>query len=176
VSGDASVIPVTSKERNILSAVAPNDGRGDDNARPLEHNLNLRSEYPGSTSPRQTSEESPFLQNEHGQLNYIDPGHWQSVLDDIKEVREHLAEAQSWKASGLHVNEVQGDASFLFGLDSRANLAGILSSLPSQSKCDTLLSGYFTTPFLILAIVHPDKFRREVRCLDDSPVPLLTKV
>ena len=38
--------------------------------------------------------ESPHRQETtDGQVNYIDRGHWLSILDDIKEVREHLAVA-----------------------------------------------------------------------------------
>lgn len=165
VSGDASVLPNQPAKLNSLPTVPRDELHSGNNA------SEWISKPPESANPDQTSQESPYLQNQHGQLNYIDPGHWQSVLDDIKEVREHLAEAQSWKpSSNPHANEVQSDANFLFGMDAQVPLSDILSSLPVRSKCDALLSGYFTMPFFILAIVHPDKFQREVRCLNQTHV------
>jgi hypothetical protein len=98
--------------------------------------------------------EAPHLQEaENGQLNYIDPSHWLSILEDIKEVQEHLSASgisQSQHTADRGTNRVEPDAGFLFNTDSRASLAEILTSLPSQSKCDMLLSWYFESRFMIL--------------------------
>lgn len=76
-----------------------------------------------STSLKTLSAEAPFLQDEDGQLNYIDPGHWQSILEDIKEVREHLTGSLPNRIGPSLNDGAQADASFLFGEESRASLA-----------------------------------------------------
>jgi hypothetical protein len=98
---------------------------------------------------------TPHLQeSDDGQVNYIDPSHWQSILEDIREVREHLSPTQT--ASSEHkvqgLIELQGsDASFLFGAEQSASLDDVLLSLlPEQPICDMLLSWYFNTNFMTL--------------------------
>lgn len=97
--------------------------------------------------------ETPYVQETgDGQVNYIDPGHWRSILEDIKEVRDHLSEMDqplSKLESDLGMKNIEQDASFLFSSNPNANLAEILTSLPPQSICDMLLSKYFNIRFLI---------------------------
>ena len=160
------MLPQKLKELDIT----PGQHGGDDadeilNSSPTRKHASQSFPTPPSieTSSEPLSTEAPFLQeDEDGQINYVSPYHWQSILDDIKEVKEHLTESMPRSTGGSPGDTVQADASFLFGPEARASIAEILSSLPPQAKCDMLLSGYFTMPFMILAIVHPDKFRREV--------------
>jgi hypothetical protein len=97
--------------------------------------------------------ETPHLQETaDGQMNYIDAGHWQSILDDIKEVREHLSGsdiAMPQSQADIHLDNVEPDASFTFQTGSTTALEDILSSLPPQPICDKLLSWYFQSRFLV---------------------------
>jgi hypothetical protein len=97
--------------------------------------------------------EGPHLQETgDGQVNYIDPSHWLSILDDIKEVREHLSVSNqplSQNEAGFNAGAAS-DASFLFNPNQISSLDEILSSLPSQPICDMLLSWYFNSPFMVL--------------------------
>ncbi|KAI0451811.1 hypothetical protein F5B21DRAFT_485668 [Xylaria acuta] len=113
--------------------------------------------------------EAPHLQEAgDGQVNYIDPSHWQSILEDIKEVREHLAiPDQPPPQSATH--RVLADASHLFGSIPNATFTEILSSLPPQPKCDKLVSWYFSTQVFISGIVHPAKFQNEYEDFWKSP-------
>ncbi|KAI1422017.1 hypothetical protein F5Y12DRAFT_787100 [Xylaria sp. FL1777] len=93
--------------------------------------------------------ETPHLQEAgDGQVNYIDPSHWQSILEDIKEVREHLAipsqpPLQSDPADVTH--RVLADAGYTFGSIPYITFIDIIGSLPPQPVCDKLVSWYFST-------------------------------
>ncbi|KAI0485401.1 hypothetical protein F4859DRAFT_502730 [Xylaria cf. heliscus] len=105
---------------------------------------------------------TPHLQEfGDGQVNYIDPSHWQSILEDIKEVREHLAfpnEAPTPSDSSRGAHHVLADASHLFGSIPNTTFTEIISSLPSQPICDKLVSWYFSTQIFISAV---NKFQYE---------------
>jgi hypothetical protein len=164
MSGNANVqlpqklrdLDITSREHNSVSDHDSGIGQDDVNA-PSSKPVPVAT-YSGTTSVETLSNEAPFLQDEDGQLNYIDPSHWQSILEDIKEVREHLSGTGSpvhkMGSGGSPQDVAQPDASFLFGEESTATLAEILTSLPSQAQCDVLLSGYFNMPFLILGMIR----------------------
>lgn len=132
--------------------------------------------------------ETPHLQeSDDGQVNYIDPSHWQSILEDIREVREHFSPSKPTPSSDKPDDGSAGpetDPSLLFGSKSRVSMDDVLSSLPSQPICDMLLSRYFGARFMVLGesdssrarpeylhvlirdaikgIVHPHKFQNEV--------------
>jgi hypothetical protein len=182
MSGNANVLPQKLKDLEITGTRGNSASNGEDvetaqSDVPKSNSKNLHnvpvSTYSGTTPSEALSSEAPFLQDEDGQLNYIDPGHWQSILEDIKEVKEHL----TGTGSPMHTmgsggspshDGAQGDASFLFGLeDGRATLSEILSSLPAQAQCDVLLAGYFNTPFIILGELFHDEDVRSVRLINE---------
>ncbi|KAI1748519.1 hypothetical protein F4782DRAFT_516922 [Xylaria castorea] len=117
--------------------------------------------------------ETPHLQTARdGQVNYIDPSHWESILEDIKEVREHLAIPdqpllQGDPGHGTH--RVLADASHLFGSIPYTTFTEILGSLPPQPICDKLVSWYFSTQIFISGIVHQAKFQNEYEDFWKSP-------
>jgi hypothetical protein len=110
---------------------------------------------PSSSSGREyaLTPETPHLQEtREGQVNYIDPSHWLSLLEGIKDVRDHLSmptQPLSQNDTGPDVNQAS-DASFLFNLNQTSSLDEILSSLPSQPICDMLLSWYFNSRYMVL--------------------------
>ncbi|KAF2502981.1 hypothetical protein BU16DRAFT_546096 [Lophium mytilinum] len=118
--------------------------------------------------------ETPHIQQTgNGQVNYIDPSHWLSILDDIKEVREHLSISNqpiSRNETDFDIDLAVSDASFLFNLDPNPSFDEILRSLPSQPICDMLLSWYFNSRFMVLGIIHPAKFQSEYATFWESPL------
>ena len=135
--------------------------------------------------------ESPHRQETiEGQINYIDRGHWLSILDDIKEVREHLNttgdvashDSTQYAFHRGNIGNQRSDARFLFHWDGHPTLEEVLKTLPPRSVCDMLLSWYFNCKFQVLGemkqgrpvksetavdadskgIVHPTKFHNEV--------------
>lgn len=99
------------------------------------------------------SEPLHLQENADGQVNYIDPSHWQAVLDDIKEVREHLnvtSNDQSQNESPQAPAPVHSDPTLVFESTIGTDLTAILASLPPQPVCDMLLSSLFNTRFMIL--------------------------
>ncbi|KAI0902916.1 hypothetical protein F4823DRAFT_629819 [Ustulina deusta] len=117
--------------------------------------------------------ETPHLQEAgDGQVNYIDPSHWQSILEDIKEVREHLSipsQPLLQSDTGHDTHRVLADASHLFSPIPHTTFLEILSSLPPQPICDKLVSWYFSTQIFISGIVHPAKFQNEYEDFWKSP-------
>ena len=98
--------------------------------------------------------ETPRLQtSENGEVNYIDPGHWQSILEDIREVRDHLSpsqDVQDEQAAHVMRQMREKDAGFVFGSRSDVDIDDVLSALPTQPICDMLLSWYFGIQYMSL--------------------------
>ncbi|KXJ85749.1 fungal-specific transcription factor domain-domain-containing protein [Microdochium bolleyi] len=114
--------------------------------------------------------------------NHIDPSHWLSILDDIKEVREHLASTVVESASPStqpSTNENPdyssrdtggSDPSLVLGAGHTPSTLGeIIARLPARSVCDMLLSWYFNSQFMVLGVVHPAKFQSEYEQFWASP-------
>lgn len=112
------------------------------------------STFDGSSGEDALTPETPHLQETgSGQVNYIDPSHWLSILDDIKEVQEHLSSSDqpiSRNETAFDTDGAISDASFLFPADHNPTLGEIVQSLPSQPICDMLLSWYFNSQFMVL--------------------------
>lgn len=98
--------------------------------------------------------DTPRLQTaENGQVNYIDPSHWRAILEDIREVRDHLSPSKSTPSNPFENSAAQtreSDASFVFGSRTNINLDDILSALPSQPICGMMLSWYFEMQYMVL--------------------------
>ncbi|KAI1363857.1 hypothetical protein F5Y08DRAFT_225571 [Xylaria arbuscula] len=115
--------------------------------------------------------ETPHLQQTgDGQVNYIDANHWQSILEDIHEIREHLSSSNQSIEQSAPPERTLADASFLFGSVPNAAYAEILTSLPAQPICDKLLSWYFGTSLLVSGIIHPEKFQKEYEAFWAAPM------
>ncbi|KAK8025003.1 hypothetical protein PG990_002826 [Apiospora arundinis] len=136
---------------------------------PTAPNIGIsRSSKEPSLSP-----ETPNLQETgDGQVNYIDPSHWLSILDDIKEVREHLSvpkQPTGHSAMSLDANHMTPDAISLSMPTQTLSLNDALSALPTRSTCDRLISWYFNGRFMVLGMVHPAKFQVEYTAFWASP-------
>ncbi|KAK8107275.1 uncharacterized protein PG998_009288 [Apiospora kogelbergensis] len=135
---------------------------------PASHVSISRSSKDAPPSP-----ETPNLQKtSDGQVNYIDPSHWLSILDDIKEVREHLSvpnQSRGHSGMALDANHMTPDATFLSLPTQTLSLNDALSALPTRSTCDRLVSWYFNARFMVLGIVHPAKFQAEYTSFWVSP-------
>ncbi|KAI1644696.1 uncharacterized protein F4817DRAFT_346059 [Daldinia loculata] len=172
LSGDAVVQPGLTTRRELATKDV------EDITSPAIH-YNKSANHDSSFTSQSAGEdaltpETPHLQETaDGQVNYIDPNHWLSILDDIKEVREHLLASNqplSQNEKGFAADPVVLDASFLLNSDQISSLDDILSSLPSQPICDMLLSWYFGSRFMVLGIIHPDKFQSEYASFWESPL------
>lgn len=151
LSGEATIHPG-------LAAESETAGIGENAARSVEEYERFAKQgsllSSSSGGEDMLTPETPHLQETgNGQVNYIDPSHWLSILDDIKEVREHLSVS---KLPVSHIETVIGkdcaepDASFLFNSNQNLSLDDVINSLPSQPICDMLLSWYFNSSFMVL--------------------------
>lgn len=99
----------------------------------------------------------PELPHRHesgdGQVSYIDPSHWRAILDEIKEVREHLSAFDrplvQEEPERKSVASEDG-AGFMFGKFPVVDLEDIISTLPPRSACDALVAQYFNARFMVL--------------------------
>lgn len=100
-----------------------------------------------------------------GSVKFIDPSHWLSILDDIKEVREHLAGQEDSDSTPESLDNTPASTIFSGSSDpsillaspqahGSASLDEILTRLPAKSVCDMLLSWYFNSQFMVLGMVH----------------------
>lgn len=85
----------------------------------------------------------------------MDASHWESILEDIREVREHLSPANTTPSYGETRGESidapgQPDAGFLFGTAADTSIEQIIAILPAQPICDMLLSWFFNARFMNL--------------------------
>jgi hypothetical protein len=85
------------------------------------------------------------------ETNYVDSSHWLSVLNEIKEVREYLQPGNVAREV-LNVNGPGAEASvdLVFGPVQPLQLAEIVRSVPPRHVCDSLLSYYFNTKYMIM--------------------------
>ncbi|KAL6857356.1 hypothetical protein J3F83DRAFT_751376 [Trichoderma novae-zelandiae] len=109
----------------------------------------------------------------NGQVSYIEPSHWRAILDEIKEVREHLSVfdrplLQDEPERKSFVPE-EG-AGYLFGTFPAVELEDVISSLPERPVCDALVSQYFNSRFMVLGILHPVKFQKEYEKFWEAPL------
>ncbi|KAK8093990.1 fungal-specific transcription factor domain-containing protein [Apiospora hydei] len=84
------------------------------------------------------SPETPnFQKTGDGQLNYIDPSHWLSILDDTKEVREHLSvpnQPMAHSIKALDANHMTPDTGYLSTPSQGFSLGDALSALPTRPQ------------------------------------------
>ncbi|KAL7929022.1 hypothetical protein V8C35DRAFT_316784 [Trichoderma chlorosporum] len=119
----------------------------------------------------------PELPHRHetgdGEVNFVDPSHWRAILDEIKEVREHLSafDRPPMQDEAERKSIVPGEAvGFMFGKFPVVDLEDAISSLPSRSICDALVAQYFNARFMVLGILHPGKFQKEYEKFWEAPL------
>lgn len=96
--------------------------------------------------------ESPTPRKARG---HIENTHWLSILDDIKEIREQLAQSDIMTSpeDNADINEeVQEEEEIDLVLGATQPLPTfqeIINALPPRPICDMLLSQYFTSPIVL---------------------------
>ena len=105
------------------------------------------SSTPSTQGAILTPETPHLLESRGGQVNFADASHWKSILEDIKEVRDHISTLDSPQAHPLpgQQNTIgpAPDSSLIFNMYPQAGLPEVLEGLPPQSTCDMLVSLYF---------------------------------
>ena len=125
---------------------------------PSEVSHNNDSRLDQSKDQNGLGPEAPRIRQTYdGAVSYVDSNHWLSVLEDIREVREHLSPEGNFlqqKApanNGAHWESGLPEVSSVLGLNAgSASLDEILTSLPPRPICDRLLSHYFNSRYLVL--------------------------
>lgn len=103
---------------------------------------------PGKETPR-------FLHDQNGEAVYMEPSHWMSILQDIKDMRADLSSQGSLASNELASSQDIGsepDISLGIALRDPLSICDILSSLPAQPICDVLLSQYFNSRYMVLGM------------------------
>ncbi|KAH8692102.1 fungal-specific transcription factor domain-containing protein [Talaromyces proteolyticus] len=105
------------------------------------------------------NDEEATIQNETIQRGHLDSTHWLSILDDIKEVRQHLSQSEIYTPEENDIDNEQ-ELDLVLGPTELSRIQDIIHSLPPRPICDKLLSQYFNSTFN-LPIVHTVKFQNE---------------
>lgn len=103
---------------------------------------------PGKETPR-------FLHDQNGEAVYMEPSHWMSILQDIKDMRADLSSEGSLASKELASSQDLGlepDISLGIALRDTLSISDVLNSLPVQSICDVLLSQYFNSRYMVLGM------------------------
>jgi hypothetical protein len=95
----------------------------------------------------------PDTLHTYGKTSHVDPSHWVSILEDIKEVRESLSAVDPF--SLLEPPRDDGtsehpDLSLALGSEHGLQIKDILVSLPTRPICDMLVSRYFNARYMVL--------------------------
>ncbi|KAJ9256493.1 transcriptional regulator family: Fungal Specific TF [Paecilomyces variotii] len=85
-------------------------------------------------------------------------GPWLSIVDEIKEIREQLAVTPSSIPEETLDRE---DVDLVLGAAHLPTIAEIVGSLPPRPVCDTLVSYYFGSKYMVFPIIHTTKFQTE---------------
>lgn len=106
---------------------------------------------------------TPELPHRHetgdGQVSYVDPSHWMAIMDEIKEVREHISAfdrplLQEEPEYKNHSPEKR--FKFLFSTFPAVDIEEALTSLPPRQTCDALVSQYFNAKFMAIGKLAAD--------------------
>ncbi|KAK3292146.1 uncharacterized protein B0H64DRAFT_364827 [Chaetomium fimeti] len=154
------------------AAAMPNEGPGlQTGASP-----NIDSQFNQNQDQKGLDTEAPRIRQTYdGPVNYVDSNHWLSILEDIREVREHLSPEGNFLQQEMPTGSGAGwepgipEVSSVLGLNASSNLDDILTSLPPRPTCDRLLSHYFNSRYLVLGIVHPLEFQKEYETFWEAP-------
>lgn len=111
---------------------------------------------PTTTGSSVLTESPRPVADQNGLTCYVDASHWQSVLEELKEVRENLVSDELPQTAEPNVSA----PSLPMLVDAtNVEIEDILADLPLQPVCNALLSAYFTSSYSHLSIVHPDMFK-----------------
>lgn len=102
-----------------------------------------------------TAAEPPTPRKARG---HIENTHWLSILNDIKEVREELAQSDIMTSpeddADINEDQEEEDVDLVLGATQPLpTFQEIINSLPPRPICDTLLSQYFTSPIVLRTLI-----------------------
>ncbi|QKX53912.1 uncharacterized protein TRUGW13939_00992 [Talaromyces rugulosus] len=122
---------------------------GVEQAQPTE----VGQDYPGT------------LKIDQGGTRYVNPTHWQSILDEIAEVKEYLdltegTSPEDEADESLAAPDISGPV-LLFGNTIPTDKASLLAALPVRSVADRLVSVFLNSKESILVIIHVPTFAKE---------------
>ncbi|PYH91009.1 hypothetical protein BO71DRAFT_280029, partial [Aspergillus ellipticus CBS 707.79] len=127
-----------------------------------------------------TTEEIPETQGDYpGTIlvdqdgtRYINPTHWQAVLDEIAEVKQYLQLNENTSpdevAEDTSAPEVSGPV-LLFSDSISSTKADLLSMLPDRSVVDRLVSFYLNSKEATLVLMHIPTFAKEYAAFWKNP-------
>jgi hypothetical protein len=85
----------------------------------------------------------------------MEPSHWMSILQDIKDMRADLSSHSSLAfheyASSQDLR-LEPDISLSIARKDILTISDVLTSLPAQPTCDMLLSQYFNSRYMVLGM------------------------
>ena len=113
---------------------------------------NDQTESPSVSNQDVSTETKGSLHVDGGQLAYVDSNHWLAILDEIKEVRQQLSLSNNPAKVDWRTDEIgqQEELDLMFSPMPSHDIREILQSLPLRPICDSLLSQYFNSRYVVL--------------------------
>ncbi|OBS20077.1 hypothetical protein FPOA_11798 [Fusarium poae] len=110
------------------------------------------------------------MQTTGGGANYVGSAHWAAVLDGIAELKDHLDNEESRHSEDLDspYPTITGPQ-LLYGCPKPADKDEILSSIPTRSVVDRLVSRYFNSFEMSPAVLHSVQFLKEYESFWENP-------
>jgi hypothetical protein len=105
----------------------------------------------GSTVITPTVEQGT-LHIQGGQMNYVDSSHWLSILRDIQESRERLSLSDIQDEEDRSTDGIapSPEVDLVLGQVQPLEVCEIIRSLPPRPVCDSLISQYFNSQYMII--------------------------
>ncbi|CAK7208175.1 hypothetical protein SCUCBS95973_000014 [Sporothrix curviconia] len=162
----------------------PEPGRDSSVNTPMSTPVLLADTAPSTELVTPATTEEPLsggqLDNQHA--HYIDASHWSSLLEEIKELRQHLVSSAAddeQPASSVDTGSSSTTAAdwptaedrfgdLVFSGTSQT-LAEMVEKLPPRPICDRLVATYFQVGHSVLPILHPIQFQEEYAVFWGAP-------
>ena len=111
---------------------------------------------------------------ENHETSYVGSAHWTAILDSITELKDHFeddADDHGLTDPAMETGQLPPTERpiLLFGSNKNASKLEILSSIPSRSIVDRLISGYFSAMDMAPVVVHGPSFLKEYEKFWDNP-------
>jgi hypothetical protein len=172
LSNQARTISVTDRlrrlERLVVSLAetpqAPGFAEEDVEGKGVAHRESMRTSTSGTDSPsREVTEPLDHLSIDETETRYMLHSHWESVLEDLTEIKDVLASHQSPFRDSLVTgnSQTRHQPELLFRTQKPLSHMDILCSLPSRQICDYLVELYLRSLDIPPFGIHVPTFEKE---------------
>ncbi|KAI0117827.1 fungal-specific transcription factor domain-containing protein [Nemania sp. FL0031] len=119
-----------------------------------------------------TISDTSVIQSSDTGANYVNSEHWAAILDGIAELKEYFDKEKTERHVQLISHIIPNDPpgpQLLFGCSRPPEIGDILASVPPRPVVDRLVSQYFNSFEMSVAIIHSIQFLEEYNRFWEDP-------